>query len=351
MKKAMNCVLAGLLLSFAALPALAQTASVPPGPAGQPGKTVYFIASDYRNGGVMGAYRGFEEAARKLGWRVRLEDGQGRRAVQAGLLAKAVAERPDGLVFGGFDPHDFANELAAARRQGVVPVGWHAGKEPGPSKELFVNVTTQPADVARIAVNFVLKDAAAKGRPVGVVIFNDNQFAVANAKTEAMRKGIEACQGYRGCRVLSVENIPISDTATAIPAAVPRLVSLHGAAWTYSLAINDAYFDEINYPLAALKRTDIVNVSAGDGSSKALGRIGAAVSQQAATVAEPIRQQGYQLADELNRAFAGKPPSGFQSSPILVTAERLKAAGARGIEADAGAEAAYEAIWEGRRGK
>jgi ribose transport system substrate-binding protein len=186
---------------------------------------------------------------------------------------------------------------------------------------------------------------------VGVVIFNDNQFAVANAKTEAMRKGIEACQGYRGCRVLSVENIPISEAARAIPAAVPRLVSQYGMAWTYSLAINDAYFDEINYPLATLKRTDIVHVSAGDGSSKALGRIGAGVSQQAATVAEPIRLQGFQLADELNRAFAGAPPSGFQSAPILVTAERLKAAGAMGIEADAGSEAAYEAIWQGRRGK
>ena len=317
----------------------------PPGPSGQPGKTVVFIASDYKNGGVMGAYRGFEEAARKLGWQVRLQDGQGKRIVQATLLSQAVVGRPDGIVFGGFDPQDFIDHIAAARRRGIALVGWHAGKEPGPTSELFVNVTTRPADVAQLAVDYVLRDAIANRKPVGVVIFNDNQFAVANAKTEAMKKGIEACPGYRGCKVLAVENVPISDAAVAMPAVVPRLASVFGNAWTYSLAINDAYFDEINYPLIAVKRLDMVNVSAGDGSSKALSRIGAGVSRQAATVAEPIRLQGYQLADELNRAFAGAPPSGFQARPILVTPELLKSTGNKGIEADLGFEAAYERIW------
>jgi len=88
--------------------------------------------------------------------------------------------------------------------------------------------------------------------------------------------------------------------------------------------------------------------SAGDGSSKALGRIGSGVSQQVATVAEPLKMQGYQLADELNRALAGAPPSGFQTRPILVTSELLRATGNRGIEATSGFESAYSAIWSGK---
>jgi ribose transport system substrate-binding protein len=55
--------------------------------------------------------------------------------------------------------------------------------------------------------------------------------------------------------------------------------------------------------------------------------------------------QGYQLADELNRALAGAAPSGFQSQPILVTTDLLKATGNRGIESNLGFEAAYSAIW------
>jgi len=314
----------------------------------QPEKTVVFIASDFRNGGVMGVFRGFEEAAKKLGWQVRLQDGRGQKATQAEILMQEIAVRPHGIVFGGFDPDDFAEQVAGAKQNKVFLVGWHAAKDPGATKDLFANVSTQPLDVARLAADFVIQDAITRKRAVGVVIFNDNQYTVANAKTEAMKNTIQACMGYKGCKVLSVENVLISDAAVAMPAVVKRLAATHGTAWTYSLAINDVYFDAINYPLLQAKRSDIRNVSAGDGSAKALGRIGAGISQQMATVAEPLKMQGYQLADELNRAMAGVPPSGWQSRPILVTPELLKATGKRGIEATLGFEAAYSAIWAGK---
>ncbi len=317
----------------------------PPGPPAQPEKQVVFIASDFKNGGVMGVYRGFEEATKKLGWKIRLEDGHGQKATQADLLTQVLADHPHGIVFGGFEPNDFSDQVALAKQSKIVLVGWHAAKEPGATKELFVNVSTRPVDVARIAADFVIKDAITNKRQVGVIIFNDNQYAVANAKTEAMKQTIQACQGYKGCKVLAVENVLISDAATAMPVVVQKLIATHGAAWTYSLAINDVYFDEINYPLLLAKREDIRNVSAGDGSNKALSRIGAGVSQQVATVAEPLKMQGYQLADELNRALTGTAPSGFQSQPILVTTELLKTTGNRGIESALGFEAAYTSIW------
>jgi ribose transport system substrate-binding protein len=319
--------------------------ALPAGPSAQADKTIAFIASDFRNGGVMGMYRGIEEAAAKLGWKLLLEDGQGVRETQRARLAQVLAARPHGIVFGGFEPDEFAEQVEAARHQGTILVGWHAAREPGPTSELFVNVSTKAVDVAKMAADFVIQDAVARKRQVGVVIFNDNQFAVANAKTEAMKKTLQACRGHKDCKVLSVENVLISQAATALPALVPKLLAAHGAAWTYSLAINDVYFDEINYPLRMARRTDIHNVSAGDGSAKALGRIAAGISQQVATVAEPLKMQGYQLADELNRAFAGAAPSGLQSKPILVTTELLNATGHRGIEAALGFEAAYSAAW------
>jgi len=345
MKKG-NCLLATWLALISALVfAQGNIETLPTGPPAQPAKTVVFVASDYRNGGVMGVYRGFEEASKKLGWQIRLEDGRGQKATQSSILAKAVAAGAHGIVFGGFDPVDFDEQVAGARQNKTILVGWHAGKDAGPTKDLFVNVSTKPVDVAKNAADFVIQDAIARRRPLGVVIFNDNQYAVANAKTQAMTATIQACRGYSGCKVLSTENVLISDAAAAMPGVVRKLLTTHGAAWTYSLAINDVYFDEINFPLALAGRTDIRNVSAGDGSTKAIGRIAAGISQQVATVAEPLKMQGYQLADELNRALAGAPPSGFQSTPILVTTELLKTTGNRGIESTLGFEAAYSAIW------
>jgi ribose transport system substrate-binding protein len=77
-------------------------------------------------------------------------------------------------------------------------------------------------------------------------------------------------------------------------------------------------------PLLRAGRADIRNVSAGDGSSKAINRIRSGLSQQMATVAEPLGVQGWQLADEMNRAFANAKPSGYVSKPILITRELLQ---------------------------
>ena len=61
------------------------------------------------------------------------------------------------------------------------------------------------------------------------------------------------------------------------------------------------------------------NISAGDGSELAFQRI-RSKQYQMATVPEPLHEQGWQLVDELNRAFAGEPWSGYVSGIHLVTA-------------------------------
>ena len=66
-----------------------------------------------------------------------------------------------------------------------------------------------------------------------------------------------------------------------------------------------------------------VNVSAGDGSESAYQRIRAG-QYQAATVAEPLNLQGWQLIDELNRALAGEQWSGYVSPLHVVTKENVE---------------------------
>ena len=105
------------------------------------------------------------------------------------------------------------------------------------------------------------------------------------------------------------------------------------------------YFDHINVPLNALGRKDIRNISAGDGSAKALGRIHSGLSQQVATVAEPLGMQGWQLVDELNRAFAGQPPSQFVTPPLLITPQVLQESDDLSIELDFSHEDAYLRLW------
>ena len=314
------------------------------GPAAQPGKQIYFLASDMRNGGVSGVFRGAEDAAHHLGWNLHQLDGSGSQDKMGENLREAIASHPDGLILAGFQPADFPLQIEAARQNKIVLVGWHAAEEPGPTDSLFVNVATSAADVGEIAANFVIDDARAHQSKIGVVIVTDDQFAVAKKKTRIMAERISACKGYSGCEVLAVENMPISQAEREIPALVDRLSRKFTDRWTYTLAINDAYFDNINFPLIKANRQDIRNVAAGDGSSKAVDRVRRGNSQQIATIAEPLQMQGYQIMDEMNRALAGKSPSGFQSWPILVTAGMTRTV----TEINEGSRAAYWAIWQVR---
>jgi ribose transport system substrate-binding protein len=312
------------------------------GPPKQSGKKVLFISQDFRNGGISAAYRGFFLAAIELGWDVSVADGKNDAQTIRAEFAAAVQSRRDAIVIGGFQVDSFADMAELARKSNIVLVGWHAAAEPGPTPDLFVNVATESAEVARMAADYAIQSSNGN---IGAVIFSDDRFAVANAKTRRMKEIIEHCQR---CKVLEVENIPISEANSEVPPAVPRLDKKYGKAWTHTLAINDVYFDAMNVPLMVAGRQDIRNISAGDGSNIALGRIRSGKSQQIATVAEPAGVQGWQIADELNRAFAGKPPSGYVSKPILVTTASLSRMGNADIDADIPYKAAYQAIWEGK---
>lgn len=313
------------------------------GPRAQSGKKITFISQDFRNGGIAPIYRSFSSAASILKWQITLIDGIDDAKKLRVEFAKAIDSHQDAIVLGGIQAanQEFSDLFDRARKSKIVIVGWHASAEPGPTNNLFVNIATSSTEVAKIAVGHVTQSATGQ---IGIIIFNDSRYDVANAKTDGMKDTIKLCAR---CKLLSVENIKISEAHSEVPLAVTRLNQHYGKTWTHTLAINDAYFDSINMPLLAIGRTDIQNVSAGDGSSIALSRIASGKSQQVATVAEPLGLQGWQLADELNRAFAGQPPSGYTSKPVLVTTAVMTRLSGGNIDSDIPYKKAYTKIWTG----
>src|SRR3990167_8728044 len=90
------------MVSLVSAPALAQEKWQGPGkgPPVQTGKTVVYIASDFRNGSVGTVYRGLQEAAQKLGWTTSVVDGGGLKDRQADALTAAIAGNAQAIVFG-----------------------------------------------------------------------------------------------------------------------------------------------------------------------------------------------------------------------------------------------------------
>ena len=87
-------------------------------------------------------------------------------------------------------------------------------------------------------------------------------------------------------------------------------------------------------------------ISAGDGSVSAFKRI-RDKQYQLATVAEPLNQQGWIMADEMNRALAGEKPSGFVPHVHLFTADNVdKDGGAQNkFDPGNGYRDEYKKIW------
>ncbi len=311
------------------------------GPRAETKKRITFIGSDLKNGGIAAVYRSFETAANKVDWSVATFDGEGNLETLKKQMIVAIKSHPDGMVVAGL-PEECMTDLSTwIRHSQIALVGWHSAAKAGLYHKLYVNVSTDPIEVAKIATDYVIQHT---NGPVGVVIFNDSSFAVANAKTKWM---IEALAKCNRCKILAVEDLSISSVEKDIPEAVIRLNKKFGHTWTHNLAINDAYFDSMNFSLSNIGRTDIENISAGDGSNKALSRIKSGSSQQVATVAEPLKIQGWQLVDELNRLFSGAQPSGFVTKPLLITSPILEQMGDKDIDLILGDyKKAYLSIWK-----
>ncbi|MER6201282.1 substrate-binding domain-containing protein [Streptomyces sp. NPDC001586] len=289
------------------------------GPPAASGKTLVYVAQTMTNPGVAGVAKGVEEAAKAIGWTLRVIDGGGTPAGIQAALSQAITLKPSGIVIGGFDPQLTSQQMARAEAAHIPVVGWHAVGSPGPSERprLFTNVTTKVEDVARISADWII--ARSRG-DAGVVLFTDDSIPFAKNKAELIRQELATCSGVR---LLTTENIPIPDAASRTPQAVSSLVSRFQDDWTHSVAINDLYFADAAPALRAAGKPGTgppFNIGAGDGDPSAFQRINSE-QFQAATVPEPLSEQGWQIVDEFNRAFAGRPASGYVAPVHIATAD------------------------------
>ncbi|CAM5701969.1 hypothetical protein SVIOM74S_02637 [Streptomyces violarus] len=115
------------------------------GPEAVSGRTIVYVAQTMTNPGVAGAARGVREAARVIGWDVRVIDGGGTPAGIQAAMSEAVALRPSGIVIGGFDPDSTAQQAARANAQRIPLIGWHAVPNPAPAGSPTSSPTSPPA--------------------------------------------------------------------------------------------------------------------------------------------------------------------------------------------------------------
>ncbi|MCX4759933.1 substrate-binding domain-containing protein [Streptomyces sp. NBC_01275] len=304
------------------------------------GRTLVYVAQAMTNPGVAGAADGVKEAARVIGWNVRVIDGGGTPTGIQAAMSEALTLKPAGIVIGGFDPNATSRQVARAAAAGIPLVGWHALAAPGPSRrpELFTNVTTRVEEVAAVSAQWII--AHSDGR-AGVVLITDASIPFARNKSDLIKEELATCPGVR---LLASENIPIADASSRTPREISSLLSRFGGRWTHSVAINDLYFADAAPAFRAAGEKGSgppFNIGAGDGDPSAFQRINHR-QYQSATVPEPLSLQGWQIVDEFNRAFSGRPASGYVAPVHISTAANSE--GATTWD-PSGYQQAYRTIW------
>jgi ribose transport system substrate-binding protein len=311
------------------------------GPPGQPPGLVVFVAADPTDGGIADVALGVQQAARVIGWRLQILDGEANLQAQRQALMLALRERPAGIILGGVDAVHQQPALREARAERIPVVGWHASSEPGPDPKagLFTNVTADPAVVARLAADYAIANSDGTA---GVVIFTDSEYSLDTATSDLMASDIRRCGR---CAVLAVIDVPVALASIQAVPTVSALLEQFGKRFTYLLAVNGAYINAAQTALIDAGRSGDqppFSIAAGEGDGSEFARI-SGDDYQKASVAEPLTLQGWQLIDELNRARARRPPSGYIAPPRLITQSDVPSGGV--FDPPSGYRENYLKIW------
>jgi ribose transport system substrate-binding protein len=315
------------------------------GPPAQKGKFVVYPSQDQRNGGALGVGNGVQEACQAIGWEFRLIDGKGTTNGQTDAINQAIALKPDGIILGTIDAQLQKTAISDAVAQGIKIVGWHSAGTPGPAPDLnlITNIESDPAQTGKVSGAYTVAMADGKA---GVAIFTDNTYAIAVVKSGAMQ---DAVQAVEGSKVLAFEDTPIADVQTRMPPLMTSLYQQFGDQLNWMIAVNDLYFDFAIPSLRTLNASPSgppQMVSGGDGSVSAYERVRQG-QYQAATIPEPLNLHGWQTVDEMNRAFAGQPPSGYVTPVHVVTIDNIQYDGGPNniFDPDNGYRDQYKKIW------
>jgi ribose transport system substrate-binding protein len=286
------------------------------GPKAVQNKTIAFVAGSLQNAGDLGVLQGFKAAAALMHWKVQSFDGQNTVPGDNDAVSQAINIKPAAIVIAGFPYFLAKTPIQQAVNLKIPVIGWHAQADPGPSpdKLLFTNVTSPNAAIGTLAGEYAVASTNGKAQ---VAVLTDTTIPQTLAKANAIKAAVTACST---CKVLATDSFPFAQITTKSPTLVTALLQRFGSKLTTIFSINDLSFDS---SVPSLQSADISPsgephlISAGDGSPSAFQRIRSG-QYQTATVAEPLLMHGWQVADEVNRAFAGVAPSGYVTKPHLV---------------------------------
>jgi len=314
------------------------------GPKAAKDRNLVILAADMGIKSIARVAYGIQEAADLLGWELNIIDGGGDINSHTAIFSKALTLQADGLFVIGFDAVEQKAGILLCQQAGIPIVAWHVSGVNGPDQEIgiFTNITTNAKEVAKATALWAYADANTNP---GIIMISDTTQQIAVDKAEHIHDLLYEI----GTEVIDFVDVPLAKAKLEINNVVDKMWREHGKKWTHTIAINDIYFDTMTEGLARIgvpKEYWPTGVAAGDGSYLAYQRIHDGWGQTM-TIAEPLNLQGWQMVDEINRAFNKEAWSGYQAPFHLVNAENIEFDGGKtnAFDPDNQYREQYAKIW------
>jgi len=306
-------------------------------------QTIVYVSADQSYVSFVNWGRGVEEAAKALGWKAVILNGQGTVTGTLAAMQQAVSLKPAAIVTSA-DASALQVPIRQAIAQNTPVIELHATAYPGPDPKLglFNHISSNPAEIGETQAAYVIAQSNGTARQLH---FLDNSFAIARFKAQAATEPIKSCSG---CKLIDMVNIPIADQTRRIPSVMSGIVANQGKGWWGTTCCDNFY----PYVASALRasgvKPDEVHLVGSDGPPSAYDMIRKG-EYEVATVPEPSTLFGYQAVDSVVRAMAGQEPSKFVQSTYLVTKENADKEGGKSNEfiPSNGFACHYQAIWKG----
>jgi ribose transport system substrate-binding protein len=296
------------------------------------GKKVWWITCGLAAEGCVRGPKAAENAAKVLGWDLRIIDGKFDPRVWNQTIQEAIDQKIDAVVLDSV-PTDLVGEaVTRARKAGVVVGSSGSGNDPGPESVNF-EISLKPDAEAEAMANYLIwkTDGKVKAHIIAV-----NEFRVAR---QIVEKVTEILKGCSGCTV-DVDNVTSAETATRVPQIATSYQQQHPDTNVLIGAYDAVLLQTI--PSMQGKNLEIASFNA----------IAPAVDfvrkgQQSATLGFPYEWAGWAVMDNLNRIFSDEEPIDQDIPVRLITKENVDSI-PEGESWDSGVDypAEYTKLWK-----
>lgn len=325
------------------------------GPKAVRGKNVWYVSCGQLFAACQVQTKGFQEAAKSLGWNLTVQDGKADGSVSAGLIRQAVAARADAVAISGFDCPGIKSALTEAKAANVPVISYASVDCNDPlynAQDQSLLVTTKlrgsgrptlfREEWAKARVPYIV----AKAGPDAKILWVSEQGQLdQRAQGDSFEKTVAAdCPKCELTRVpftfAQVPNPATQQFTTAIQSHPDATVVAEGIDAMMSLGLDTA--------IKQSGRRDLL-VGGGEGFQSNFDLIRA--GSQTFSVAIPYTWTAWAIADTVNRVLAGEdrvnlPDEGTGWQYVDAT-HNLPAKGAD-YEPPIDFRASYQRIWNGQ---